>query len=111
MELKEKGAKKNSVSTAMLLLAAIVTITVMMGHYVQAHVTAARYGTVNGIVYEKNKPVAVIDNNIVCEGAIIHRVRVVKIYKDKVEFEKNGNKWTQQVKQRPNLVWPKINDR
>ena len=65
----------------------------------------ATHGLVKGIVYSSEKPSAVVDHKIVHEGETIHAVAVVKIYKDKVEFEKNGKKWEQKVRQTPEAYW------
>jgi hypothetical protein len=51
-----------------------------------------------GILYSEDKPLAIIDGKIVKEGDIIHGVKVANIYKNEVEFEKNGMKWTQRMK-------------
>jgi outer membrane biosynthesis protein TonB len=64
-------------------------------------VTTALNGTgnliVKGIVYSKEKPSAVIDNQIVHEGEKVSGATVVKINKDSVELEMNGKRWTQKV--------------
>ena len=65
----------------------------------------ATHGLVKGIVYSSEKPSTVVDHQIVHEGETIHGVVVVKIYKDKVEFEKNGKKWEQKVQQTPEAFW------
>jgi hypothetical protein len=44
-----------------------------------------------------DEPVAMVDGVIVREGDTINGAKVVKIYKDKVEFEKNGKKFTKQM--------------
>lgn len=64
-------------------------------------------GLVKGIVYSKNLPSTVIseNNGIVHEDNTIHGVTIVKIHKDKVEFAKNGQKWTQKVGETPNPEW------
>jgi hypothetical protein len=74
--------------------------------------TAARklspYGVITGIIYAEEKSSATINGKIVHEGDTIDGVKVVKIYKDKVEFEENKNSWTQRVRQQPNHAWPKV---
>jgi hypothetical protein len=55
-------------------------------------------GLVTGICYSKDKPSAVINNKtIVYEGDTIDGVTIVKIYKDKVEFTKNGRRCVQKI--------------
>ena len=62
-------------------------------------------GIVTAISYSEDKPSAVIDSEIVNEGETIHGVKVVKIHKDKVEFEKDGERWGQKVQERPGSGW------
>jgi len=52
---------------------------------------------VNGIVYSEDNPTALIGHRIVHEGDTVDDVSVIKVHKDKVEFAKNGRKWTQAV--------------
>jgi len=54
---------------------------------------------VKGILYSEDNPSAVIGNQIVHEGETIRGVSVIKIRKDSVEFEMNGKRWTQKVRQ------------
>ncbi|MBA7620671.1 hypothetical protein ES703_28025 [subsurface metagenome] len=52
---------------------------------------------VTGILYSEDNPSAIIGGAIVREGDMIDDVKVVKIRKNIVEFEKNGEKWTQEM--------------
>jgi len=52
---------------------------------------------VRGIVFSKNKPSAIINNQILSEGQSFNGVKLVKITKETVEFEANGKRWTQPV--------------
>ncbi len=52
---------------------------------------------VKGIVHSKNNPCAVVSDQIVHQGDKVLGVVIVKINEDSVEFEVNGNKWTQKV--------------
>jgi len=64
-------------------------------------------GRVTGIVYGGDKPSAMVSGEIVREGDTIFGVKVVKIFKDRVEFEKDGKKWRQKVKENPPSIWKK----
>jgi hypothetical protein len=55
--------------------------------------------TVRGIVYSSVNPSAIIANQIVYEGDVIVGVKIIKIGKDFVVFEKDGKRWQQQVRQ------------
>jgi len=59
--------------------------------------TTPMYRLVTGILYSEDKPSAVVGSQIVHEGDTLCGVNVVKIYKNKVEFEKSGKRWTQLV--------------
>lgn len=90
-------------SMLICLLGAAIVIVAMIGHYVwTAKKEVAVRGVVTGITYAEGNPSAVIDGNIVYEGETINGVKVVKIYRDKVEFEKNSKRWIQQVRENPN---------
>lgn len=55
--------------------------------------------SVRGIVYSTTKPSAIISGQVLFEGESIGDIRICKIEKDFVEFEKNGKSWKQQVEQ------------
>lgn len=56
-------------------------------------------GVVAGIIYSEDNPIAVIDGTVVRKNEKIHGVKIAAIFADKVEFEKDGKTWTQQVRQ------------
>lgn len=62
-------------------------------------------GTVLGILYGKGEPCALVNIELVREGDIRNGIKVVRIDKDEIEFEKNGEKWTQKVLANPNPAW------
>ena len=66
------------------------------------------YGVITGIIYAEEKSSATINGKVVHEAETIDGVKVVKIYRDKVEFEENKNRWTQRVRQQPNHAWLKV---
>jgi hypothetical protein len=53
---------------------------------------------IKDIVYSKDKPSAVIGSRIVYVGDTIGGMTVVKIDRDSVEFEKDGKRWDQNVR-------------
>jgi len=94
----------DKISTPILLMVAAILIVGIMGYHI---LSKSRYGMVVGIVYS-DEPSAVVDREIVHEGNTIHGVKVVKIHKDKVEFESKWNRWTQRVEEQPSLSWPEV---
>jgi hypothetical protein len=54
---------------------------------------------VRDIVYSNDKPSAVIGSKIVYVGDVINDVTIVKIDRDSIEFEKNGERWEQKVRE------------
>lgn len=60
---------------------------------------------VTGIVYSTDKPSIIIDGNIVHEGQSVQGVKVLKIHKDRVEFDKQGQTWSQVVAAPANAAW------
>lgn len=67
--------------------------------------TATKAGTVVGILYSEENSCALINRELVHEGDITNGVKVVKIDRCEVEFERNGKKWTQKVLANPNPAW------
>ena len=111
-------------STLSWLSAAVAVVAVMAGYYLytEGKTIAARgtkwktiaarelspYGVITGIIYAEEKSSATINGKVVHEAETIDGVKVVKIYRDKVEFEENKNRWTQRVRQQPNHAWLKV---
>jgi len=54
---------------------------------------------IRDIVYSKDKPSAVIGSKIVYVGDKINDVTIVKIDRDSIEFEKDGDRWEQNVRE------------
>lgn len=54
---------------------------------------------VRDIVFSKDKPSAVIGSKIVYVGDVINGVTILKIGQDTVEFEKDGQRWEQNVRE------------
>ena len=50
----------------------------------------ANKSMVTGIAYNNQNRTAIVRGRVVHEGDVVAGYKVVKIYKDKVEFEKNG---------------------
>jgi hypothetical protein len=63
------------------------------------------HGVVTGIVYGEGKQTALIDKEIVHPGDAIHGVKVVRIRRDSVEFEKKGKVWKQKVRETAESFW------
>lgn len=70
-------------------------------------VTATKTGTVVGILYNEKGPSALINHQLVYQGDVIKGVKILKIDRDKVKFEKNGRKWTQKMLDNPSSNWEK----
>ena len=62
-------------------------------------------GVITGITYNENKSFAIIGTKIVGEGDTIDGVKIVKINKETVEFEKDGKRWTQGMNESSGLQW------
>ena len=52
---------------------------------------------VTGIMYYDENPAAIISGKVVHEGDVIKNCKVVKIHKNKVEFQKDGKSLTKHV--------------
>ncbi len=53
---------------------------------------------IRDIVYSKDKPSAVIGTRIFYEGDEVNGMTIIKINRDSIEFEKDGEKWEQNVR-------------
>ena len=63
-------------------------------------------GLVSGIMYSQSRPSALIGNRIIVhEGEIVHGVKILEIYKDKVLFEKDSVTWSQAIGDAPASHW------
>ncbi|HUV62708.1 MAG TPA: hypothetical protein VMW24_02360, partial [Sedimentisphaerales bacterium] len=62
-------------------------------------------GVVTGIVRSQDSSTAVVGTYVVREGDTIDGVTIVRIHDDKVEFEKEGQRWTQTLNQPPGEQW------
>ena len=62
-------------------------------------------GLVTGIVRSGDSASAVVGTQIVREGDTLDGVTVVKIHDDRVEFQKDGARWTQKLNEPPGPQW------
>lgn len=54
-------------------------------------------GVVKGILHNDSNPTVLIGTELIHEGDVISGAKVIKIHKDRVEFVKDKNSWTQYV--------------
>lgn len=59
--------------------------------------TASFYEPISGIIHSQDKPSAILGGRIVHEGDTQYGIKIIKIHKDKVEFEENGKRWVQHL--------------
>jgi len=104
---------KSRISTVSLLLAAAVLMAAMVEYrfwrtgkdIIGRSLLVGENGVVTAIVYNEENPSAVIGDKVVHQGDIINGVKVVGIYRDRVEFDKDGTKWSQKIRERPAKGW------
>ncbi len=65
----------------------------------------AYLGVVSAINYEPNNSFIMVNREILRQGSFINNVKVLSIQKYKIQFEKNGKKWTQLLGGPPNKAW------
>jgi len=107
--MQEQTEKKNSNSWSKLFplsLAVVIVASIAYyfwpttrGFWPTAKATAALNKDVSltAISYTEDNPLAIVDGKIVHEGDLIGGVRILKIHKDKVEFERSGTRWSQRL--------------
>lgn len=98
----------------MLTLVQLATMTVVfVGVFIYNTLRPAKsqiaFGIVDGVLYSPEDSSVLIDGQIRKEGEKIYGATVTKIYKNKVEFEKNGKRWEQRVQEQPNHGWEEAN--
>ena len=105
-------------STVLCILAMAALVAAMVGYYFwTAKKTPAisetptdKHRLITGITYTEEKPSAIVDGEILYEGDTINGVKVVKIHRNRVEFEKGGKRWTQQLRKEPTEAQAKKGD-
>lgn len=107
--MQEQIEKKNNNSSAhVFLLGVAVVILSSIAYFfwpaikglpamTRAAVVLNNDVSLTGIFYTENNPAAVVDGKIVHEEDVIDGVRVLKIHKHKVEFERSGRRWSQSM--------------
>jgi hypothetical protein len=102
--IQPKVEKKSSSPLLLwvVVLGVGVVIAAGIGYYyfgprVKGTVVLHKDVALTGILYSEDNPSAIIGGAIVKEGDMIGDVKVVKIRRNIVEFEKNGEKWTQET--------------
>ncbi len=104
--LKYKEYRNNKPSSHVLLLTFALLIVVgfvfcswpaVKGHWTTAgdSVVSNDDLLLTGILYTTEDPKAIVNGKIVRQQDIISNVKVVRILKNKVEFQKDGKFWTQ----------------
>ena len=100
--------KKNYSSLYLLLLGFAVVIAAGVAYHFWPTIKALPVITkaaevlnndvsLTGIFYNERNPAAVVNGKIVHEDDVIDGVRVLKIHKNKVEFESSHRKWSQSM--------------
>lgn len=108
----EKFKSKRKRHVRFWFLLTIITFLSLLLHYLWStgHVSSASKllpidkVKVTAIVHSDDKVFAVISGNVVYERDVVSGYKVIKIYKDKVELEKNGRRITKQLYQKPSPV-------
>lgn len=107
--MQEEAKKKNLLSSSHVLLLglAVVIVASIAYHFwpkvkglwstAEAAVGLSNDVSLTGISYFEDNPIAIVDGKIVREEDMIGDVKVLKIHRDKVEFEESGRKWSQSM--------------
>ena len=95
----EKRSQKPGSSSALLWCLIVVVIGAAIYFFWPANknVIIMNQVPLKGILYSDDNPSAVIDNEVLYEGDSFKGIKIVKIHKNKVEFERGNKKWSQEV--------------
>jgi len=94
------SGRKNILFFLVTIVGVLILIAVLARSFlpgIQQAVAQPSYMRVTAILYS-DSPSSIINGEIVKEGQTIKGATVVKIHKDKVEFEKDGQRWTQSLR-------------
>lgn len=100
-----KRNRQSSKKSMKLRLFLMVTLCIAVYYFWTADLTSSNSESspankevvIASIVYSQQNASALVSNRIVYEGDIVDGYKVVKIHRDKVEFEKDGKSYTKQV--------------
>jgi len=101
-----KKTRKSSLHVLLLVFAVVIVASIayyfwptVKGTGITTKVTALFHKDVSltGIFYSDDDPIAIVNGKIVHEEDVVGDVKVLKIYKDKVEFERSGRRWNQNM--------------
>ena len=106
--LEQPRKKKGNFSSRVFLLSLAVVIVVGIAYRFWPNVESlwqTAKGAVapnedvplTGILYTQDKPLALVGGQIAGEGDMAGGVKVLKIHKDSVEFERSGKRWVQHM--------------
>jgi hypothetical protein len=99
------------------LIIAAIAVCAMLGYKVATHASKdgkkevvierpePRFGVVTAILYCDDEPTVLIEDQVLHEGDVIHEVKVLNIGADKVQFDKQGEKWEQKVQEPAKPEW------
>ncbi|MHC4741111.1 MAG: hypothetical protein ACYS8Z_04335 [Planctomycetota bacterium] len=62
-------------------------------------------GLVTGILFTDDKPCAIVGHHLVHEGDSLGDVKVLKIHRDRIDFQKAQTIWTQHTNEKPSPNW------
>lgn len=96
-------------TVAQLVTMIIVFVVVFIYNTLRPAESHKAFGMVEGVIYGTGTPSALIDGQVIREGEEIYGVRVIKIHRDKVEFEGGGKRWEQCVREQPSPAWEEPN--
>lgn len=107
--MQEEAKKKNHLPSSHVLLLglAVVIVASIAYHFwptvkglwttAEAAVGFSNDVSLTGISYAEDNPIAIVDGKIVHEEDMIGDVKVLKIHRGKVEFERSGRRWSQSM--------------
>jgi len=107
--MREQAEKKRTNSSPYILLSGLAVVIVAsivccfwprvknFWPTAKAAVVSDKYVSLTGIFYSQDNPMAIVESKIVHQGDTIGDVKVLKIHKDRVEFEKSGRRWNQSM--------------
>lgn len=95
--------RKAKIQFGLLLAANVIVAAIVYNLYATEESAIGRFITreemITGIIYCQDNPCAIVHGEVVHEGDMVGKYKVIKIHKDKVELEKRGKCFTKRLKQ------------
>ena len=94
---KEKKKSHFFLPAVILGVAVVIAVAYYFWPAAKGAMPSLKHVSLSGILYAEGNPSAIVNGQVVYEQDTIDGVKIIKIHEDKVEFEKAGERWIQEM--------------